>query len=274
MAGKKVYAVRRGRIKGIFWSWEDCKESVDGFPGAEYKGFSALPEALQYMEKTGKKKDTKAVFLKKQTGEHEKTVSTETQKINKSIVQKNINVQKKRKADLTEDVAAIIPDSPDKLLAYVDGSYNHSLKKYAFGCVFILPDGSVYTESGNGDNPASLALRNVTGEMLGSMFAVRFAMINDFKEIEIRYDYEGIEKWVTGVWKSKTELTRKYAASMRNWGNNIRIIFQKVTAHTNVYYNEMADQLAKDALVSGNGVPHVRRREEMEPWQKDHIKEE
>ena len=33
-----------------------------------------------------------------------------------------------------------------------------------------------------------------TGEMLGAMFAVRFAIVNGFRGIEIRYDYEGIEK--------------------------------------------------------------------------------
>ena len=42
--------------------------------------------------------------------------------------------------------------SAGKLIAYVDGSYDDSIKKYAFGCVFLLPDGRVYTQYGNGDN--------------------------------------------------------------------------------------------------------------------------
>ena len=98
------------------------------------------------------------------------------------------------------------------------------------------------------------------------MFAVRFAIVNGFRSIEIRYDYEGIEKWVTGAWKSKTELTQKYAAAMRKWGAGIRLQFTKVTAHTNVYYNEMADQLAKEALPGNKGVPAVRLISEMEPY--------
>lgn len=165
-----------------------------------------------------------------------------------------------------EAVRAIRPREPDGIIAYVDGSYDHSIRHYAFGCVFLLPDGSVYTENGNGDNPDSAALRNVTGEMLGAMFAVRFAIVNGFRSIEIRYDYEGIEKWVTGAWKSKTELTQKYAAAMRKWGAGIRLQFTKVTAHTNVYYNEMADQLAKEALPGSKGVPAVRLISEMEPY--------
>ncbi len=165
-----------------------------------------------------------------------------------------------------EEIKAIRPQAPDWIIAYVDGSYDHSIRHYAFGCVFILPDGRVYTESGNGDNPDSAALRNVTGEMLGAMFAVRFAIANGFKGIEIRYDYEGIEKWVTGAWKSKTELTQKYAQAMRKWSASVEILFTKVTAHTNVYYNEMADQLAKQALPGLKGVPSVRKINEMEPF--------
>ncbi len=169
----------------------------------------------------------------------------------------------------TEGRKEAFPTDPEEVVAYVDGSYNHAIGTYAFGCVFLLSDGRVYVESGNGNDPDSAALRNVTGEMLGSMFAVRFAVVNGFRRIEIRYDYEGIEKWVTGAWKSKTELTRKYAEAMRRWGQGIGISFRKVAAHTNVYYNEMADKLAKEALTAGKGVPAARRLEQMERWQGD-----
>ena len=92
--------------------------------------------------------------------------------------------------------------------------------------------------------PAAARQRNVSGEMLGAMFAVRWAIKNGFTRIELRYDYEGIEKWVTGAWKSRTELTQKYAAAMRRWMGSIQMRFTKVAAHTNVYYNELADRLS------------------------------
>jgi ribonuclease HI len=156
------------------------------------------------------------------------------------------------------------PRDPHTLVCYVDGSYNHAIPKYAFGCVFLLPDGQILTESGNGNQPASLALRNVTGEMLGAMFAVRFAIKNAFTHIDIRYDYEGIEKWVTGAWKSKTDLTKKYSGAMRKWSSQIQITFRKVTAHTKVYYNVMADKLAKEALLGPDGIPDIRTIEQMQ----------
>lgn len=153
-----------------------------------------------------------------------------------------------------------IPLPPEgTLIAYVDGSYEDSIKKYAFGCVFITPAGEIIEKFGNGDNPASLAIRNVAGEMIGSMFATKWALVNGFKEIEIRYDYEGIEKWVRGIWQTKNELTSQYAQFMRNKEKSIRIIFTKVSAHSNNKFNDMADALAKKGLEEGNGVPEIIR---------------
>ena len=150
-------------------------------------------------------------------------------------------------------------ESPNRLVAYVDGSYDDTLKKYAFGCVFLTPSGETIKESGNGDNPESLAIRNVAGEMLGAMFAVKWAIINGYSEIEIRYDYAGIEKWVEGQWSAKNALAIKYAKAMNEWKQHIRIFFTKVEAHSNNKYNDMADELAKAALTEGNGIPKIRR---------------
>lgn len=235
MAAKKFYAVKNGRTTGIFTGWEECKESVSGYPGAEYKGFATLDEAKNYLGGT--------------------------------MLQEDIVLQAKHDAQrgsagkgTSEEVANV---SSDTLLTYVDGSFEESIGKYSFGCVFITPEHCIYGEYGNGDNEQSLQHRNVTGEMLGAMYAVKTAMMNGFQKVEIRYDYEGIEKWVTGAWRSKTELTQKYTQAMREWGRSIEIRFTKVAAHTNVYYNEKADKLAKAGLEKAHGVPKVRRFEEM-----------
>lgn len=49
MATKKYYAVKKGKKTGIFKTWEECRASVDGCPGAEYKGFGQLAEAEAYL---------------------------------------------------------------------------------------------------------------------------------------------------------------------------------------------------------------------------------
>ena len=85
--------------------------------------------------------------------------------------------------------------------------------------------------------------------MLGAMNVVKWAQENGYPAVEIRYDYEGVEKWVTCVWRAKTPLTSKYAAHMQKAGKKIQISFCKVAAHTGNHYNEEADQLAKSALL-------------------------
>ncbi len=214
MAGKKVYAVKKGKITGVFKSWDECRASVDGYPGAEYKGFPTEKEAREYL--SGIKEEVADAFSEEK-GE------------------------------------------PGQLIAYVDGSFDAEIGKYAFGCVMIRPDGEIVRESGNGNNPESVALRNVTGEMLGAMFAVKWCDKNGYSAVRICYDYMGIEMWATGQWRAKNDLTRKYARFMQEHGRRLRITFQKIAAHTGNRYNEEADRLARKALVEGNGIPPVRK---------------
>lgn len=196
MAKKRYYAVKSGLKIGIFNSWDECKKLVSGYPNAEYKGFSTLEEAKNYMN----------------------------------------------------NVKEVIEHNDNSVIAYVDGSFDSTRMIYSYGCVIINPDNTIQEFSGNGNNKENAKLRNVTGEMLGAMHAVKYAIESGYKAIEIRYDYAGIEQWVTGNWKAKNELTKKYVNAMKAWKKSIKISFTKVAAHTNVEYNERADQLAKSAL--------------------------
>lgn len=174
---------------------------------------------------------------------------------------KGFSVLEEAQHYLKNDTANVSVEETDpkskRILAYVDGSFDKKIKKYSFGCVLLTPSGETIKKCGNGDHPESLAIRNVAGEMLGAMYAVKWAMKNGYSQIEIRYDYEGIEKWVTGAWRAKNELTQKYAKAMNEWKKNIQITFLKVTAHSNNKYNDMADALAKEALTGADGIPPI-----------------
>lgn len=213
MAKKKVYAVKKGKQTGLFYSWNECKESVSGYPGAEYKGFETEEEAKNYLEN---------------------------------------RIQEIKKVDIEENTT-------NQLVVYVDGSFDEKIGKYAFGCIILTPRGETIRESGNGNEPDSLAIRNVAGEMLGAMYAVQWAIKNGYHNLELRYDYEGIEKWAQGEWKAKNTLTQKYANFMKSKSDILKISYQKVKAHSGDHYNEEADKLAKAALTEGNGIPKVKR---------------
>lgn len=135
-----------------------------------------------------------------------------------------------------------------RLTAYVDGSYDNKIRRYSFGCILITPDGNIIRESGSGNDPKSLALRNVTGEMMGAMHAVGWAREHGYQAVNICYDYAGIEQWATHGWQAKNELTQQYTAFMNESMKHIAVSFTKIAAHTGNQYNEEADRLAKKAL--------------------------
>lgn len=51
-AKKKYYVVWRGIKPGIYNSWDDCKQQVQGFEGAQYKSFTDEEEARRAMSKS------------------------------------------------------------------------------------------------------------------------------------------------------------------------------------------------------------------------------
>jgi hypothetical protein len=49
MKKSKFYAVKRGRKRGIYESWDECKEQTDGYPNVSYKGFETREEAESWL---------------------------------------------------------------------------------------------------------------------------------------------------------------------------------------------------------------------------------
>lgn len=136
----------------------------------------------------------------------------------------------------------------DKLTVYVDGSFDESVGRYSYGVVLIYNDEVIEELSGNGNDPEVAKIRNVAGEMLGAMHAVKWAGQNGYNNIEIYYDYIGIEMWATLKWKRNNQYTKGYSEYMQNALKRMNISFHKVAAHTGIKYNERADELAKRAL--------------------------
>lgn len=137
--------------------------------------------------------------------------------------------------------------SREVIVAYVDGSYDVKTHQYGSGVV-ILWKGEKQEFSFKGDTPELASMRNVAGEIIGAQKAMEFAIANQAKKIIIYYDYEGIEKWCTGAWRSKKQGTQMYAQACKRFKEQIEIEFVKVRAHTGDKYNEEADILAKKAI--------------------------
>ncbi len=127
-------------------------------------------------------------------------------------------------------------------IAYTDGSYNPETDRAGYGVIMKLGDGSVERLCGS---VKSLGSRQITGETTAVMLAVTMAVIKNMKKIEIRYDYEGVEKWVTGEWSAEAQCAVEYSAFMKKMSKHIKFEFVKIAAHTGEAGNERADALAK-----------------------------
>lgn len=46
---KKFYGVKNGHKVGVYDNWSDCQKQINGFSGAEYKGFPTKAEAEAYI---------------------------------------------------------------------------------------------------------------------------------------------------------------------------------------------------------------------------------
>lgn len=219
---KKFYAVKVGRLNGIFETWEECKASVDGYPGALYKGFTNLSDAYIYLGLEGE-----------QLSLFDPLNETDNADANSLAIHETIPEDKPFSNSI-------------KAVAYVDGSYNGETKHFSYGCVMFY-NGEEFHLSNEYDDEELARMRNVAGEIFGSMAAMEFAIEHNVKYLQIFHDYAGIEKWCTGEWKANKPGTIAYKKYYEKARKKVNITFQKVKGHSGDKYNDLADELAKKA---------------------------
>ena len=210
---KKYYAVKAGRKPGIYESWDECKALVTGFKGAIYKSFTSLEEAKAFME----------------IG-YETATGTKAPSANKA---NNENVTS--------------PETVNDNYAFVDGSFNIATGVYGYGG-FLIVGKEKYVLQGSGSDKEMASMRNVSGEILGSMAAIKKAIELGLSEVYIYFDYMGIRAWALGEWKRNKTGTIKYYDYIQSVKDKIDIHFIKVKGHSGVEGNEEADKLAKAAV--------------------------
>lgn len=131
--------------------------------------------------------------------------------------------------------------------AYIDGSYDATTGCYSFGGVLIIEKKQYEFKKKYAPDLYSVS-RNVAGEIKGAGYIIQYAIKLGIEELNIIYDYEGIEKWYTGKWQANSEIAKAYVAFREQVKQKIKINFIKVKSHSNNPYNDLADKLAKNAL--------------------------
>lgn len=254
---KKVYAVKKGFVPGIYTSWSECQEQINGFSGAEFKGFSVMSDAEAYMNENSVRSNAKcqvpsyegivgkcyAVRVGRVPGIYATwdECQKQTSGFSGAEYQKCGSV---KDAEIYMGYAEEDVKSAD-VVAYVDGSFNAATSEYGYG-VILFYKGEEITLKGKGSDERMVSMRNVAGEILGASKAMQFALKNGAKTLLIYHDYEGIAKWCTKDWKTNKEGTIAYQKYYDSVSSRVKISFEKVVAHSNNKYNEIADQLAKE----------------------------
>ncbi len=192
---KKYYAVKNGKVPGIYETWAECSEMVKGYSGAEYKSFENREDAVSF-----------------------------------------INGSENNE-----------PETECEATAYTDGSFNIKNSNFSYGVV-MFHNGEKLTFSQSFNEPELATMRNVAGEIAGARRAMEYCVEKGISSLEIRYDYEGVEKWCTGVWKTNKSGTIAYKEYYDSIKEILCVRFTKVKGHSGNKYNDEADALAKDAL--------------------------
>ena len=221
MANKKIYVVRKGRKTGMFSTWAECQKQETGYSGAEYKSFASMEDARAFLAIQGEADGSAAG---------------------------NDNGKREAKMQPTGDYREYLRE-PGTAVAYVDGSYDKASGDFSCGVVFLYEGQEKHYGKRYSDRELA-AMRNVAGEIKGSETAMKIALENGVEKLVIYHDYEGIAKWCNGAWKANKEGTKAYQAYYQEVRKRLPIVFVKVKGHSGDRYNDVADELAKNALFS------------------------
>ena len=137
-----------------------------------------------------------------------------------------------------------------KVTVYVDGSFNEERQTYGGGIVILnFPgqDGALQIKT-VGNKVNMLTHRNISGEILAVCTAFKLCMGDaSIDEMDIYYDYAGIEYWATGKWQAKKPISQLYTGIVRQVTPRMKLHFHHVKAHSGDTYNTLADKLAREA---------------------------
>lgn len=128
---------------------------------------------------------------------------------------------------------------------WVDGSYMGSKKSGGWGFLAVRKNRISVQMYGPIKNPSLLKYRNVSGEILATVFALNWAKDNGYSSVRVFHDYNGIKEWALGNWQRKNELTKSYYSWYQEISKEIKIRFVQVKGHSDLPYNDHADHLAK-----------------------------
>ncbi|TPX57089.1 hypothetical protein SpCBS45565_g08270 [Spizellomyces sp. 'palustris'] len=263
-ARKSFYAVRSGRVPGIYSTWDECKSQVDGFPKSRFKGFKTRQEAEAFMggvvnvgTSTGGACTVPVTRIQqgmlnglKDGGLESKRKSPSTV-VSPTVISPTQFMGVSVPSPLTGQCNAL--DTLPVLPIYTDGSClsNGSERARAGYGIYFGPSHPFNTSA---RLPGPIQTNN-RAELLAVIRAIEIAPPNMHLVVhsDSMYMKQGIEQWMTG-WKKRRWKTFKGTDVLNKdlWvrleeareGYRGRVTLKYVRGHAGVLGNEQADRLA------------------------------
>lgn len=157
------------------------------------------------------------------------------------------NIEDAKKYIGGNEQLSLFDEPSNKAVAYCDGSYNIETAEFSYGLV-IFSNGEEIRKAEKFSSSDLSAMRNVAGEIMGSRAAMQYCVDNNIKELDLYFDYAGIEKWCTGEWKTNKTGTIEYKKFYDSIKDKLSVTFNKVKGHSGDTLNDLADKLAKEVL--------------------------
>ncbi len=149
-------------------------------------------------------------------------------------------------ADAEAWISGMAAPAPGGIRVFVDGSYSPDFPNS--GWAFVVTENDQEIARGSGLTAFEAESRNIDGEVMASYQAMKWLAENN-KTGVICHDYEGIARWAKGEWQAKSNIAKRYVVAIQPLKHLVQ--FEKVAAHTGVKWNELVDQLAKEAIAKG-----------------------
>ena len=208
----KLYAVKIGKIPGIYTTWYECEKNVKGFSGAVYKSFNEMKKAEEFMELNAIK--------------------------DYYTLEKNLNTI--FSLEIFSDGSHSKHEKNGYLGIGVFCSYMGNEYKLSKNCDYEMI--KEYDIESN-------VLSNCTMEFLAFAETLKMLIGKKLKRyiFIFKIDYEGVQNWMNGNWKCKQIYIQKIKEKCDNYLSQIdaKIKIEHVPGHSNIYGNEQADKLAK-----------------------------
>ncbi len=224
---KHFYAVRVGRVPGIYRTWEECKAQVDGYPKASFKGFVTEAEAAGFL------------------GGHLQNQATPAGK------------SRERSADkVVPPVPAPLEEyNKDSIIIYTDGSCLKNPGGPGGYAAVIQANGQVKELTG-----AEAATTNNRMEMRAAIEALRLfdKPADIFLHTDSQYLRKGfaegwVAKWKRTGWITKAGtpvLNQELWQELDRLNSMHRVVWRWVKGHQGNPMNERCDELAVGAATA------------------------